>query len=549
MHQQQTLARRLGLRGFGRTRPHRHHLVDDDLARLGAGAQRRQGQIHALGRSHGHEVIRVLDAQVAQLERPLRAGFDHPALIETQPELAMRRCHHAANPCHRHIVANRILAPDFGECAVVRVTLGCRHRNIDRQPGIATLLGNAGLGLLACQRNGAIHERQQVFGAAQHAITSRVGAFDHHLRHVLACLRGLEACTVEAIAGRAVIMQAIVEHGEGLVLPIRISDIERGTLDPACLLAGAGLADGIDGGQLRRQAQRLAHDLATVSGIGSQFRAGITFDQEEIATRRFGAATQIERPRALGEIVELEHLCRHLRAFDAETRHPAALGGLGRAHLLALRPGQRHAPACIRRPQQRETQLAVFHRQCAVPSRARLAGDHVHRNQRAARMDRGFHRIRRAHGGEILWRASQLLCPHLSRCNGCRAKPKHGGDDNGERAPGHERQVFLHCVGSPKPRWHEPAPLPADTSEPSPPSGPRARSGPSRRPYAAECNPQCSKGGKRRSGTPAIARAMHGVDLVERGIQRDELLAHALDMRSDRGIVDDDLRLAHQLLA
>jgi hypothetical protein len=42
---------------------------------------------------------------------------------------------------------------------------------------------------------------------------------------------------------------------------------------------------------------------------------------------------------------------------------------------------------------------------------------------------------------------------------------------------------------------------------------------------------------------------MHGVDRVERGIDRDEFLAHALDVRGDGRVVDHDLGVAHQLVA
>src|SRR5690606_10465457 len=51
------------------------------------------------------------------------------------------------------------------------------------------------------------------------------------------------------------------------------------------------------------------------------------------------------------------------------------------------------------------------------------------------------------------------------------------------------------------------------------------------------------------SGPPAVAGAVHGLDLVEGRIQRLELPPDALDVRGDNGVVHHHLRLAHQLLA
>src|SRR5512135_2680737 len=51
------------------------------------------------------------------------------------------------------------------------------------------------------------------------------------------------------------------------------------------------------------------------------------------------------------------------------------------------------------------------------------------------------------------------------------------------------------------------------------------------------------------SGLPAVAHAVDRVDSVERGIDGEELVPYALHVRSDRGVVDDQVCFAHQLVA
>src|SRR4051812_1010895 len=57
--------------------------------------------------------------------------------------------------------------------------------------------------------------------------------------------------------------------------------------------------------------------------------------------------------------------------------------------------------------------------------------------------------------------------------------------------------------------------------------------------------------GERRTffSAPAIAHAVDGFDRVEFRIDGRDLLADALDVRSDRAFVDDHVRVAHQLPA
>src|SRR6185369_1022802 len=51
------------------------------------------------------------------------------------------------------------------------------------------------------------------------------------------------------------------------------------------------------------------------------------------------------------------------------------------------------------------------------------------------------------------------------------------------------------------------------------------------------------------SGVPAVAEAVDRVDGDERRVGGLELAADPLHVRSDRGVIDDDVRVAHELLA
>src|SRR5687767_15861851 len=47
---------------------------------------------------------------------------------------------------------------------------------------------------------------------------------------------------------------------------------------------------------------------------------------------------------------------------------------------------------------------------------------------------------------------------------------------------------------------------------------------------------------------PSIAQPIHRIDAVESGIGRQEFAPHALHVRGDRAVVDDDVRLGHELI-
>src|SRR5690606_7745547 len=58
-----------------------------------------------------------------------------------------------------------------------------------------------------------------------------------------------------------------------------------------------------------------------------------------------------------------------------------------------------------------------------------------------------------------------------------------------------------------------------------------------------------SGGGFGLSGLPSIAHAVGRLDGVERRVDRGELAPDALDVGGNRAVVDDQIRLAHQLVA
>lgn len=296
-----------------------------------------------------------------------------------------------------------------------------------------------------------------MFGAAQQGPALAVAAAHLHLRQIGAALAGEEIATEQAIAGIAVVMPAIVEHGMGFDHAVGRGDAQLGTRDAPRRLAQQGRLELVHRGELGGEAEALAQLLALVGLVGREFGALVALDQHETSRRNASFGAQLQRPLAVRHLVEFVVIGGVQGLFQPEFRRLCAIGhgvrGLGLALAGATQFG---LPGLVITTEYQESRATVLHRQRALPGlAASLVGAQLDRQQGSLGMDRGLDRIGRGHGGKLVGRTRELLRNQRGLRKGTERQGRQDGDGQTTTQhvslPRDERTIRIEWAASARP--------------------------------------------------------------------------------------------------